>query len=154
MVAKAILWDFDGTLAYRRSSWSDCLLELLDIHHPDHGHPIEEIRPLLPTGFPWHDHGSPHESPGDPDEWWRQVTELKTLDEWRPAEDAIPVLTELRESGWAHFVLSNHVPELEQVVNHIGLGDLVEATVSSGVIGYEKPHAEAFRIALDVAGNP
>ena len=179
MATKTLLWDFGGTLGYRNTSWSDCLLEMLDRADPGHPFTLQQIRPLLGSGFPWHEHGKAHPSPGDADAWWRQVTELiesalSTLgypldrarsmaagfrdhylvfDRWHLVED-IGALAELRDRGWSHVILSNHVPELPAIVDHIGLGPLVDATVSLGVIGYEKPHPEAFRLALEAAGHP
>ncbi len=180
VTAPMIFWDFDGTLAYRHASWSDCLLEVLDQNDPAHGFRIEQIRAVLSRGFPWHEHEKPHASPGDATEWWRLVGDLirrglidmgcsaeladrsssafrshyLTLDRWRLADDTVPVLTDLRDRGWSHVILSNHVPELNDIVDHLGLGRLITETVSSGVIGYEKPHPNAFQRALDIAGHP
>ncbi len=51
-------------------------------------------------------------------------------------------------------LFSNHVPELPQIVSGLGLEGLIRHSISSAVIGYEKPHPEAFRIALALAGDP
>jgi putative hydrolase of the HAD superfamily len=51
-------------------------------------------------------------------------------------------------------VLSNHVPELSTLVEQLGLGGLVERVFSSAATGYEKPHPEAFRLALRAFGDP
>jgi FMN phosphatase YigB (HAD superfamily) len=64
------------------------------------------------------------------------------------------VLSKLRERGWRHVVLSNHVPELGAIITHLGLDLLVEATVNSAQTGYEKPHPEAFALARRAAGDP
>ena len=60
----------------------------------------------------------------------------------------MPALDRLGEAGWRHAVLSNHVPELEQIVAGLGLDRHVESVLCSGVTGYEKPHPEAFATAL------
>jgi putative hydrolase of the HAD superfamily len=73
---------------------------------------------------------------------------------FRLFDDARPALERLAAGGWRHIVLSNHVPELESIVDGVGLGDLVEAVLSSAQTGYEKPHPEAFAIARREAGNP
>jgi putative hydrolase of the HAD superfamily len=41
-------------------------------------------------------------------------------------------------------VLSNHVPELPQIVERLGLQEHVEAVLCSADIGAEKPHRQAF----------
>ena len=52
------------------------------------------------------------------------------------------------------MILSNHVPELPALVAALGLDDLVESIFTSAVIGYDKPHPEAFRHALRASGDP
>lgn len=54
MAKRAILWDFDGTLAYREGLWSGCLAEVLQEREPDAGVTRDRVRPLLRDGFPWH----------------------------------------------------------------------------------------------------
>jgi putative hydrolase of the HAD superfamily len=75
---------------------------------------------------------------------------------WRLFDDTLPALRLLRDRGWRHVVLSNHVPELGQLVDALGLGALVEEIVCSAATGYEKPHPEAFAVALRLRrnGNP
>lgn len=48
-----VVWDFDGTLGYRRvrddpgslGLWDQCTLEVLDDHVPGHGCTLERLRP-------------------------------------------------------------------------------------------------------------
>jgi putative hydrolase of the HAD superfamily len=63
-------------------------------------------------------------------------------------------LGSLREEGWEHVVLSNHVPELDEIIRCLGLHELVSAVVNSAVTGYEKPHPKAFEIATSRAQCP
>lgn len=53
-------------------------------------------------------------------------------------------------------MVSNHVPELQEIVDALGIGRVFHAVLSSGVIGYEKPHARMFEAALEltVPGAP
>lgn len=67
---------------------------------------------------------------------------------WRVFEDAIPVLSALRDSGWRHVVFSNHATELPQLVQALGLDHYFDHVLSSGTPRYEKPLPEAFRGAL------
>jgi len=177
---KAILWDFDGTLAYRDGMWSGCLLEALREHIPDAGFTLDDIRPRLKDGFPWHEPDTPHPELSTPEAWW-QVVEgllhracvglgLSDADARRYAhethhryldvagfqlyDDTLPVLETLRAEGWSHVILSNHVPELRDLVEGLRLAHLVDDVVTSAVSGYEKPHPRAFELGRDAAGRP
>ena len=66
----------------------------------------------------------------------------------------MPVLERLRAQGWQHAILSNHVPELPSLVEALGLSRLVEPVITSAATGYEKPHPEAFALALHLCGRP
>jgi putative hydrolase of the HAD superfamily len=176
---KFILWDFDGTLV-RFSSWRLALMDVLNECEPGHNIDQEQIRPFLRDGFPWHKPEEPHFHLKNPDDWWRalepvfvrcyqgigysaeRATELATQvrrymiksERYVLYEDTLKVLAELKEKGWKHVILSNHMPELPEIVNMIGLSPYIAYSITSGVTGYEKPHPQAFRIALEAAGNP
>jgi putative hydrolase of the HAD superfamily len=68
-------------------------------------------------------------------------------------DDTVPTLARLSQAGWTHAILSNHVPELRQIVAGLGLEDLVAVAVAvvscSAETGYEKPHAQAFAPVLN-----
>lgn len=178
---RVILWDFDGTLAERPGLWSGCLLETLDAHADGHGVTLDDLRPFLRDGFPWHRPDTPHHELSEPDAWWGQVEALlaaayegagiesasasdlarlaraRYVDPsigWRLFPDVAPVLERLRALGWSHVVLSNHVPELPAIAAGIGLTPLVDRIVTSATIGFEKPHPEAFARAFDGIGRP
>jgi FMN phosphatase YigB (HAD superfamily) len=51
-------------------------------------------------------------------------------------------------------IVSNHVPELPQLVDALGLGGLVDRVFSSALTGYEKPHPQAYLHALRECGRP
>jgi putative hydrolase of the HAD superfamily len=132
------------------------------------------------SGFPWHDHARAHPELSDPEAWWRAVTQVVAeairdcVEEsrvaelahavrhryadgtrgWRVFDDTREGLRATADAGWRNVVLSNHIPELETLVTQLGLGDLVERVFSSARTGYEKPHPEAFRIALRDQGRP
>jgi putative hydrolase of the HAD superfamily len=50
----------------------------------------------------------------------------------------------LRDRGWSHLILSNHVPELPELVESLGLSAVITAVYSSACTGVEKPHRKAF----------
>ncbi len=168
---KTILWDFDGTLAYREGGWSATLLEVLRSVCPESLATREDVRAFLATGFPWHTPLIPHTDIRSPDEWWLRLAPVlerafagvgaekgrchdlvqrlraRLCDSryWRLYDDAIPTLTHLAARGWSHQVLSNHVPELVDLVRALGLARVVVSVHCSALTGYEKPHPEAFR---------
>jgi putative hydrolase of the HAD superfamily len=180
-VSGLALWDFDGTLALRGGEvgWSRLLVEVLDEHDTGHRLDAEAFRPHLRNGFPWHTPNVPHQHLSSPEQWWGVVQPLlATAYErvgysaesgrelaaharriyvdpsrgWLVFEDVTPVLTQLAERGWRHGIVSNHVPELRSIVVGLGLGDFFEFVHTSAETGYEKPHPEAFAIALRGGG--
>lgn len=177
---RGILWDFDRTLAYRDGLWSDLLVELLDLEMAGHGYKASVFRPALSRGFPWHDWQRPHPDLASADAWWRFVTlllqdalldagldpalgkrvaqraraEYLRPDRWRLYPDTLAALDALAAEGWRHVVLSNHCPELPEIASSLGIAERVDAIVNSAATGYEKPHAEAFRLGRVALGNP
>lgn len=169
-----VLWDFDGTLAERPGMWRGCLIDTLDEHEPGHSHSGEALVPYLRDGFPWHRPDRPHLDLCTADAWWGAVgrvlarayeglgyesaraAELAKLARahyvaparWRVFDDTVPALSRLRAHGWHSVILSNHVPELGGLIDHLGLRPYVEDVFCSAVTGYEKPHPQAFAAAL------
>jgi putative hydrolase of the HAD superfamily len=175
-----VLWDFDGTLAWREGMWGGCLVETLDEDEPGHGIALDDVRASLRDGFPWHAPHEPHLDLCEPEVWWRRVgallvrayenvgIESTRADElarrararfvdasvgWAVFDDAVPALERLRANGWRHVVLSNHVPELPALVDALGLTRFFDAVLTSAATGYEKPHPEAYALALRAAGE-
>jgi len=173
-----VLWDFDGTLAHRAGMWSGAMIEVLDAHEHGHGIERERARAAIRGGFPWHAWEQPHAGVRD---WWgpveariaRAFTELgvaparaaplaravreRYVDAavgWALFDDTLEALRTLAAAGWRSAVLSNHVPELGELVGALGLAEHLEHVFSSALTGYEKPHPEAFRLALEACGNP
>lgn len=177
---QVLLWDFDGTLAERPGKWSAALLEALEMIEPGHSLTWAQISSCLSSGFPWHDYHVAHPELSDPELWWRHLTAVLTgalvkLDmapvravataslvrslytdptTWRPFVDSFPALRRLTAAGWRHALVSNHVPELPLLLEGLGMGGFFEAVINSAVTGYEKPHPEAFRLALQAVGWP
>lgn len=180
MSGPTIFWDFDGTLAHRPGRWGGAMMEALDLEAPGHGTVRGDLRGRLETGFPWHEPDVPHPELRDPDAWWARLmpvlrtafagvdhggadldrlcatTRARYVDpsSYHLFDDTLPVLTALRDRGWRHVVLSNHVPELHAIVDGVGLRDLLDDVISSADTGFEKPHAEAYAIARRAAGHP
>jgi putative hydrolase of the HAD superfamily len=176
--SRLLIWDFDGTLAHRRgeTGWSILLAETLDAEEPGHAHTAEIFRPHLRDGFPWHRPEVAHPELCEPETWWASVLPLLArayesagyaptravelavaarrlyVDPtvgWSLFDDTLPALERLAAAGWSHAILSNHVPELREIVMGLGLDELVAAVSCSAETGYEKPHAGAFASVLD-----
>lgn len=167
---KAILWDFDGTLGHRPGMWRAALVEALVEYDPGCAITAEAVRAVLRDEFPWHRSHLAHHHITTPEAWWAEVEQLfirtyralgyamplaehlasvaheKYLDVrgWLIYEDALPALQRLAAEGWRQAILSNHVPELARIVDHLGLSPYLEVVISSALRGYEKPHPGAF----------
>ncbi len=175
---KWLIWDFDGTLAYREGqwpAWTQALLEVLDRETPGHGVDPELLRPFLRSGFPWHSPEAHHPHLASADAWWEaleprfayafaavgaeedaarsmaKAVRRAYLDpqRWRLYDDAVHAIEELSSRGWKHLLLTNHVPELEGIVRHVGLDHHLHEIFNSAETGYEKPHPQAFRGVLE-----
>ena len=165
---EVLVWDFDGTLATRRGHWPGTLCEV--VAAAGRAATPEQIRPHLQRGFPWH---TPEvvRTPCTDDEGWqgllpvfagaiqlgagfeeREAHRLAATvreaylhpDAWQVYDDVVSALTELRDRGWRHVILSNHVPELTRLTDTLGLSDLFTDIYTSGRLGAEKPHRQAF----------
>ncbi|HTV40788.1 MAG TPA: HAD-IA family hydrolase [Candidatus Sulfotelmatobacter sp.] len=171
-----LLWDFDGTLAYRPGQWTDTVMLVLRRAGLATGIDREAVRPFMNTGFPWHEPDVIRPAGQAPDEWWRRLEpvlarafecgaqvgserakELARLvraayldtTAWIVFEDVVPGLTRLSRLGWRHVILSNHVPELPTLIENLDLHGHFEAIHTSGLTGVEKPNPQAFRRVLD-----
>jgi putative hydrolase of the HAD superfamily len=171
---KLLIWDFDNTLAYREGMWSGALIDVLDSFVPRHQITREQIRPFLRHGFPWHAPDGEHPHLCEAEAWWQTLHPVFALAyqrcgieparaeqlarsvrsaycdqrHWQVFDDAIPALKHLSSAGWAHVILSNHVPELPLLVRELSIQPFITAVFTSAAIGYEKPHPEAFRTVL------
>jgi putative hydrolase of the HAD superfamily len=180
MAQQCILWDFDGTLARRHDQWSGALLETVARLEPDIACELSQLRPHLQSGFPWHNPERGHEHLATSEDWWdeifpifegayaaigippiraRQLAREARLvylepSRWELFADVLPTLNALRDAGWSHAILSNHVPELSSLTTSLGLADYFVGVHSSASIGFEKPHAVAFDRTLAAIGRP
>jgi putative hydrolase of the HAD superfamily len=149
---------------------------VLDVEEPEHGHSPDTFRPHLREGFPWHRPEVAHPELCEPEAWWASVMpvlarayesagyeparaiELAAAARriyvdpavgWKLFDDTLPSLERLAQAGWMHAILSNHVPELGQLVAELGLAGQVALVSCSAETGYEKPHPQAFASVID-----
>ena len=176
---RVVFWDFDGTLARRDGGWTACLHNVL----LDNGITevtVERLRPHMQTGFPWHHPEVPHSQLLGGLPWWEYLRRLLAavlthvgvdagralalaaqvrdryldLAYWSLYDDAIDALTCVRAAGYRNCLLSNHVPELRQLVDGLGLAPYLDGVLTSGLLGFEKPNEHAYRLARSAMGNP
>ncbi len=174
-----IFWDFDETLAFREVKWSGTLLGILEKYGIT-GLRYEDISPLLGEIYPWAHPAVTHSLLMKGKGWWEYMNEgiaraLQRLgveaprsreiashfrgeylrpEAWRLYDDTVPALEEAKDRGFRNMILSNHVPELGDLVDAMRLSGLFEAVFTSGTIGHEKPSKEIFLYALSAAGTP
>ncbi len=172
---KMLLWDFDGTLAYRPGGWAGALAAVLRQSTPEVKANEDTIRPYLQSGFPWHAPENAHPNLSA-EAWWDELTPLFARafrsvgakngmelagrvravytdpSAWKLHDDALPALAAFKKQGWTSILLTNHVPELPALLKHLKLDKSFEKVFNSAVTGYEKPNGHAFRQVLEWAG--
>jgi putative hydrolase of the HAD superfamily len=87
--------------------------------------------------------------PGLPERLYDEFTDLSN---YRLFDDVLPVLHRLRDSRLLLGVISNFEEWLERLLVHLGVADLFDVQVISGIEGVEKPDSAIFRLALERAG--
>jgi putative hydrolase of the HAD superfamily len=178
--ARAIFWDFDGTLAYRPRMFSASMLMALDEHERGHGVQADDFSACLRGQFPWDRPDEPHVHLNTPEAWWEHACaifarafvmngiatdtaafyaretrkHLIAPQHYRVYDDTLDVLAHFAGCGYSQFIVSNHVPELPEIARHLGLMDHISSCLSSASVGYEKPHPAIYGLALDLAGRP
>lgn len=180
MSDRVVFWDFDGTLGYRVSGkWAAALHQALLEQLPGVSLTVDDLRPFLNKGFPWHHPEIVHTHLSDPEEYWavlqclfadvyRQLGLSETAvalaervryhytnpSGWALYDDVISTFDRLSAHGWSHALISNHVPELTTIVQSLGLAMRLDLIVNSADVGYEKPHPRIFEIARKSMGQP
>lgn len=179
MENRVIFWDFDGTLTQHQSLWSKCLLQAIAQVVPMHRLTAEDIRSVMDAAYTWN---LPHEDHTDKigEAWW-SYTEAKFCEVYEKLgiaphaareasrkvrglilrrenyvlySDAVDTLMACRALGYKNYILSNNFPDLEEVMNALGLMPHLDGAVVSACVGYDKPRAELFAYAKHVAGDP
>lgn len=171
--SKVILWDFDNTLAYRDGMWSKTIHDLLIENGYNHIL-YEDIRPYMKSGFPWDTPEVSHKEFFKDKQWWEvmhshfaKVIEQLGVEEeaaisiaegirdgylnfskWYVYEDTISCLEELVNKGYENIIISNHVPELEELVSRLGIDKYFSRVYTSAKVGYEKPNEEIYKHVL------
>lgn len=177
---KVIYWDFHGTLAENECMFSKALLKVLKMYEPESTVSIDDFRKHPLMGFPWQDHEKDYTHLTQADTWWKNVEyiftgayriqkiceekaafyaekvryEIVKPDEFLLFGDTIETLDFFKSEGYDNIILSNHVPELPEIAEKLGLMPYIKGCISSANVGYEKPNTEIYKYALRKAGYP
>jgi putative hydrolase of the HAD superfamily len=176
---KALFWDFDGTLVKSPPLWSASLLRALKDAWPGCTCTLNDVRPHLRSGFPWHTPEQDHTLMMG-ENWWETMyfhfektclalgaPDLAALKAARSVrgillqtenytlfDDTIPVLQRFCDMGFRQYIVSNNHPDLRKVLYELELSSFFTDVVVSGEIGFDKPRREIFECALKSAGYP
>ncbi len=89
--------------------------------------------------------------PDLPDEVFRSIhAAFRERTAWHVYPDVEPSLTWLREEGIRLAVISNWLWEAPELFHEVGLARHFEELIVSARLGYDKPHPEIFRRALEL----
>jgi len=173
-----LVWDFNGTLGYRDDHWRGALRDLLAAKAPEFL-PLPEVLPtFFRAAFPWRHPEIPHPHLNDEHAWWaaleptfeqtflalgldparadrfsRRVRHYyRAAHRWHLYPDVLPSLDALSAEGWQHALLTNHVPDLPQILDALGIADRFIHIGNSAATGYEKPHPRAFAALAEAVG--
>lgn len=168
-----VLFDFDGTLAYRKGLWTDTMMDVLRARGITRVRK-EELRPFFNIGYTWDSPDAPHDFLFKGKTWWEYYEErfrealslvgltpdeasicaagfreeYLRLDKWKAYDDVIPTLEALRTRGYRCAIVSNHVPELDTLVSALNLAPYFDKVYTSALIGFEKPNRRIYEHVL------
>ncbi len=177
---KVVFWDFDGTLSYRSTVFGSSLIMAMDEYKENHQMTEESFIPLLRGKFPWHETDKSYVHLRETESWWANI--YKVLEQvfsqcgippekaykyaratrkyvigpeyYSLFDDTLDTLRFFKENGYRNIILSNHIPELPEIAESLGLMELVEICITSAKVGFEKPNPQIFRYALELTGHP
>ncbi len=174
-----LVFDFDQTLAYRDGMWTATLFDILQTNGYHHIL-IENIRKYVQYGFLWDIYEKSHEELLNGLSWWEfheifferilksngvEEPEAKQMalmvkdkylntEKWFLFDETKAVLEQLNSEGYECYILSNHTPELEMLVQYLGLNTLIKKVYNSAHIGYEKPNTHIYKFLIDDLNVP
>ncbi len=169
-----IFWDFDGTLVYSNSLWSRSLYAALQEVDTSTGVTYEELQACQKYGFTWHTPERDY-SQMTGEKWWdfmndhfyesyikcgvaeevaREVTGkvrsmIKRVENYELYADTIETLRTTQQMGYTNVILSNNYPDMDEVVEQLGMAQYLQGMIVSAVEGYDKPRRELFEIAKE-----
>lgn len=82
------------------------------------------------------------------------VTDTLTTEIFEAFADVVPTLDALRATGVRLVLISNAFPSMQDIMQHLDLERHFDRCLYSCYVGYEKPHAEIFNMALRAVDLP
>jgi putative hydrolase of the HAD superfamily len=154
--------------------WSQAARRLIERASIDCDHLPAALLDTLRSDMPWHGGHQAHPELSTPELWWTRVfatyaeglsrcgwphaanaaaldalrAEILDVRAYSLFVDVVPVLSAMQMEGWRQVIVSNHVPELDDIVAGLGIQHFFTDVITSGLVGYEKPHPEIFEAAL------
>ena len=177
---KTVFWDFDGTLVRSPSLWTGSVYKALADASIDCPWTIEDVRPHMQSGFPWHCPERDYSHLASGSCWWDHMTKhfsgsyrmlgvkaeladgiasvvrsmVLNPDNYALYPDAVQALQACLDDGWENHILSNNYPELQSILESLGIADYFSGITVSALVGVEKPRPEIFAAARAAAGSP
>lgn len=177
---KVIFWDFQGTLAHNDWMFSKAMYKAIQHYESDSKICIDDIKKSPLSGFPWQEPERDYSHIACSDTWWEHVQpifidafrnlnfsdekailytgkvryEVAKSEEYSLYDDTLEVLDFFKKNGFSNIILSNHIPELPQIVEALGLSVYLEDCISSANVGYEKPNRRIYEYALEKTMKP
>lgn len=168
-----LLWDFDNTLAYRDGMWTKSLSNVLN-NNGYYDFDKDIISTTLQKGYPWSRHEEAHKDYFGEHSWWEYINSLiigalnaigmtdsdenekiakqfkdeyLRYDAWYLYDETLRNLDYSVQNGYSNIILSNHVPELSNLVESLGITKYFKTQITSALVGYDKPHPNIFNEA-------
>jgi putative hydrolase of the HAD superfamily len=169
-----LFFDFDETIAFREGKFSKAIHELLLANNYNNVS-METIKSYLQSGFPWHFPEKSHfELFGN--RTWNQymndfffnvllsiginktksyelsnqvISQYINPNYWFVYPDVVPFMESISNFNFESYILSNHVPNLSDLIAGLGISKYFKGIFSSGNMKYEKPHVEFFKHVLN-----
>lgn len=177
---KFIFWDFQDTLAHNDWMISKALYKVIAENDTSLDLNIEDFKKKPLKGFPWQDYTKEYLYLSNREAWWKNAEdiffncykefnivedkaimyakmvreELIKPEGFTLFEDTIEILKYFKEIGYSNVILSNHIPELPNIVEQLGLSEYLLDCISSANIGYEKPNLKIYEYALKKHNYP
>lgn len=174
---KVLFWDFDGTLVVSNPMWPEAMLRIIQSETGRSDLTYHDIRPHTRIGFTWHTPDDDHTGYKG-QLWWermfvrfaevlkifgvpedrapiaarRMQEEILRVSNYEIYEDTKDTLQYAIDRGWENYILSNNYPDMDLTMDALGLTPYFKDMVISARLGWDKPRAELFQYALNLAG--
>lgn len=174
-----LLWDFDGTLAYRDGLWTASLSAVLESNgYSDFDRNL--ISETMQPKYPWAKHEMAHAEYFNDLSWWEYIEkcvvaralnaigitqdkenerltgsfkdEYLRLDAWYLFDDTLRNLERSIDAGYDNVILSNHTPELAMLAENLNISQYFKHIITSALVGYEKPNPKFYDIIKTFKG--